>query len=232
MLYGYMGKILNVDLTQGKLEQESLGENIYREYIGTHGIGVRILFERQKPAIDPLGPDSMLGFITGPLTGSPALFGSRYEVVGKSPLTTAWGEANSGGDFGPYLKFAGYDAVFVSGIANEPVYLLIDNGKAELKAASHLWGKDCTEVEDILQAELGKDTRVAGIGPAGERLSLISCVINDKARAAARTGRTAAVDFHRDSLDRDARGADVHEPTGSDEAQLHARLDDHFHSRF
>jgi len=188
MLHGYIGRLLNVDLTHGKLEQETLDENICRNYLRTHGIGVKMLFDRQRAGIAPLAADSILGFVTGPLTGSPALFSARYEVVAKSPLTMAWAESNSGGDFGPYLKFAGYDAVFVSGIADKPVYLLIDNGKAELRPAAHLWGKDCTEVEDIIQAEFGKDTRVASIGPAGEKLCLISGIINDKARAAARTG--------------------------------------------
>jgi len=134
-----------------------------------------------------------IGFVTGPLTGVPGLFGSRYTVVGKSPLTGGWGDANSGGAFGPSLKFAGYDAVFVTGIAPSPVYLFIDDGKAELRDAGHLWGKDSHECEDLIGAESGKKVHISGIGPAGEKLCLISCVMNDKGRAAARSGLGAVM---------------------------------------
>jgi len=193
MIPGYSGKILNVDLSTGDLVQETPADDLYRNYLGGPGVGVRTLFDRIKPGTDPLGPENMLGFITGPLTGSQALFGARYTVVAKSPLTGAWGEANSGGDFGPYLRFGGYDAVFFSNISDNPVYLLVDDGKAELRDASHIWGKDCIETEDILKKELGKDTGIACIGPAGEKLSLISCVINNRGRAAARTGLGAVM---------------------------------------
>ncbi len=188
-----MGKILFVDLSQGRIWDEIPEENLYRDFIGGYGIGARIAFDRQQPKSDPLGPDAILGFITGPLTGTPALIGSRYVVVGKSPLTGTWGDANSGGDFGPHLKFAGYDAVFLRGISDRPVYLFIDDGEAELRGAEHLWGKDSHETEDLIQAELGKEARVACIGPSGERLSLISGVINNKGRAAGRSGLGAVM---------------------------------------
>ena len=93
--------------------------------------------------------------------------------MGKSPLTDTWGDANSGGNFGPHLKFAGYDAVFFTGISSKPVYLLINNGIAEIKDAGSLWGKDCYETEDILKNQLGQDTEVACIGPAGENYLLL-----------------------------------------------------------
>jgi len=188
MIGGYMGKILFVDLSQGKTWNEPLEEKLCRDFIGGYGLGAKIIFDRQRPKVDPLGPDAILGFITGPCTGTPAIIGSRYVVVGKSPLTGTWGDANSGGDFGPHLKFAGYDAVFFRGISDRPVYLFIDDGKAELRKADHLWGKDSHETEDILKAELGEEVRVACIGPSGEKLSLISCVINNKGRAAGRSG--------------------------------------------
>ncbi|MFC1919496.1 aldehyde ferredoxin oxidoreductase family protein [Chloroflexota bacterium] len=190
---GYMGKFLNIDLSEKMVEKELLEEKTCHDLLGGYGIGVRILFDRQKPGVEPLGPDNTLGFITGPLTGTPALFGSRYTTVGKSPLTGMWGDANSGGDFGPNLKFSGYDAVFVTGVSDNPVYLLIDDGMAELKDAGHLWGKDCDETEDIIQRDIGKDTRVACIGGSGERLSLISAIINNKGRAAARAGLGAVM---------------------------------------
>jgi len=193
MTGGYMGKILFVDLSQGKTWDEPLDEKLCRDFIGGYGLGAKILFDQQQAKTDPLGPDAILGFITGPLTGTPAIVGSRYVVVGKSPLTGTWGDANSGGDFGPHLKFAGYDAVFFHGISDQPVYLYINDGKAELRKADQLWGKDSHETEDVLQAELGKDVRVACIGPSGERLSLISGIINNKGRAAARSGLGAVM---------------------------------------
>src|SRR4030043_12995 len=112
---------------------------------------------------------------------------------GKSPLTGGWGDANCGGYFGPYLKFSGYDAVFFNGISARPVYLFINDGKAELRDARHLWGKDSWETEETLQRELGKKFAVACIGPAGEKLSLISCVMHDKGTAAARSGLGAVM---------------------------------------
>jgi len=193
MAGGYIGKILFVDLSKGELKDETPDEKLYRDFVGGYGIGARIIYSRQKAGVDPLGPENILGFATGILTGTPALFGSRYTVVGKSPLTATWGDANSGGDFGPYLKFNGYDAVFIEGVSDEPVYLLIEDGRAELRRADHLWGKDTWETEALLQGELGKEIRVACIGPSGERLSLISCIVNDRSRAAARSGLGAVM---------------------------------------
>jgi len=189
MAGGYTDKILFVDLTTGKLTTETPDEKLYRDFIGGYGVGARIVFSRQRPGVDPLGPENMLGFMTGPLTGTDYPYGTRYTViVGRSPLTRGWGDANSGGDFGPYLKFSGYDGVFFTGASEKPVYLLIRDGNVELKDASHLWGKDTVETEDILKSELGSEVRIACIGPAGEKLSLISCLINNKGRAAARSG--------------------------------------------
>ncbi|HIE26679.1 TPA: aldehyde ferredoxin oxidoreductase, partial [Candidatus Poribacteria bacterium] len=168
MAGGYMGKLLFVDLANGKLEEEALEEEICRKYLGGYGVGAKILYDRMKPGIDPMGPENILGFLTGPLTGTPALIGSRYVVVCKSPLTHSWGDANSGGYFGPALKFAGYDGVLFSGISEKPVYLFINEGKAQLIDASGLWGKDSNETDDMLKAEYGSDVRLTCIGPAGE----------------------------------------------------------------
>jgi aldehyde:ferredoxin oxidoreductase len=185
---GFMGKTLWVNLSDNKIREEPLDEKTGRHYIGGYGLGAKVLFDRQKGGVDPLGPENTLGFITGLLTGTQALGASRYVVVGKSPLTGTWGDANSGGDFGPNLKFAGYDAVFFTGIAPKPVYLFIDNGKAEIRDAGHLWGKDTWETEDILKNELGKETEIACIGQSGEKVALIAAVINNKGRAAGRSG--------------------------------------------
>jgi len=193
MARGFMGKMLWVDLSRNELKDEVLDEKLGRDYLGGYGLGARVLFSRQKAGVDPLGPDNILGFTTGVLTGTAALGGARYAVVGKSPLTGSWGDANSGGDFGPNLKFAGYDAVFFTGIAEKPVYLYIDNGKAEIRDAAHLWGKDSYETEDMLRGELGKDVEVACIGPSGENITLIAGVVTDKARVAARSGLGAVM---------------------------------------
>ena len=193
MAGGYMGRILFVDLSTGKIQEETPDEDLYRDFIGGYGLGSRILYSRQKAGVDPLGPDNTLGLITGPLTGTPAISGTRYTAVAKSPITDGWGDANSGGHFGPRLKFAGYDGVFFTGIADKPVYLLLDDGKAELKDASAFWGKDTYYTEDTLRAEYGRSSEVASIGPAGEKLSRVACIITRHGDAAARSGLGAVM---------------------------------------
>ncbi len=188
MARGFMGKILNVDLSSGRLTDEPIDETIARRFLGGYGMGAKLLYDRMKPGTDALGPDSLLGFFTGPLTGTPAIEGNRFVVVSKSPLTGTWGDANCGGTFGPHLKFAGYDGVLVSGCADRPVYLHIANGKAELRDAAFVWGKDSNETETILERRIGNGVKVASIGQAGEKTSLIACVMNDKGRAAGRSG--------------------------------------------
>ncbi len=193
MTGGYMGKLLFVDLSTGEITEESPGEKMYLDFIGGYGLGARVLYTRQDAGADPLGPENILGFVTGPLTGTPATFGCRFAVVAKSPLTGGWGDANSGGYFGPYLKFSGYDAVFFTGISEKPVYLFIDNGRAEIKDAAHLWGKTTQETDDILESEHGKSARNVSIGPSGEKLALISCIITHKGSAAGRSGLGAVM---------------------------------------
>ena len=172
----------------------TLTEAVARQYIGGYGIGAKILFERMKPGSNALGPDNILGFATGPLTGTPALFSGRYTVVCKSPVTGGWNDANSGGYFGPELKKAGFDAVFIQGASETPVYLWIHDGKVEIKDAAHLWGKDVLATEAALRRELKENRlRAAMIGPAGEKLSLIAAVINDGHRAAGRGGSGAVM---------------------------------------
>jgi len=186
---GYAGKIGFVNLSSGEIREQELDEKLARYFIGGHGLGARILFENQKGRVDALGPENVLGFVTGPLTGTPVPTGGRYAVVCKSPLTGGWGDANSGGFFGPELKFAGWDAIFVSGIASKPSYLMITNAGVEIKDASRLWGKDAIETEEALASEIGDPKiRVACIGPASEKLSLISGICNDKGRYAGRSG--------------------------------------------
>jgi len=186
---GYMGKIANVDLASAKVTIEDFDEGMARQFIGGYGLGVRLLFEKQKKGADPLGPQNILGFTTGPLTGTKAPTGSRYMAVCKSPLTDGWGDANSGGYFGSELKATGLDAVFIAGKSAAPKYLHITDNRIEIRDASHLWGKDTVETEREIRKEHGDSkTRIACIGPASERLSLISGIINDGGRAAARSG--------------------------------------------
>jgi len=189
MAAGYTGRIGFVDLSSGKVREEPFDESLARQFIGGYGLGVRVLFERQKSRIDPLGPDNILGFTTGPLTGSTVPTGSRYMAVCKSPLTGGWGDANAGGYFGSEMKAAGWDAVFVSGISPSPVYLMVSNSGIEIKDAAHLWGQDTIDTEETIQRDTGNPKiRIASIGPASERLSLISGIISDKGRAAGRSG--------------------------------------------
>ena len=141
MAGGYIGKLLFVNLSTGAIKEEVPKDSLYRDFIGGYGVGASVLYTRQKGGVDPLGPENTLGIMTGPLTGSPTPLGCRYVVVGKSPLTGGWGDANCGADFGPHLKFAGLDGIFFTGISPKPVYLFIDNGQAQLRDASRLWGK-------------------------------------------------------------------------------------------
>lgn len=191
---GYAGKLLFVDLSKGSVEEKELSDDLANNFIGGLGLGARVLYDRMKPGADPLGPDNVLGIVTGPLTATGALFSGRYTVVCKSPVTGAWNDANSGGYFGPELKKAGFDAVFISGVSEKPVYLWINDGTAEIRDASGLWGKDSTETLEALIQETGEEKlRAALIGPAGEKQSLIACVMNEKHRAAGRGGAGAVM---------------------------------------
>lgn len=192
-MHGFFGKILLVDLSRGSVETRSLPAAIYRQVMGGYGLGVRLLYEWIPPNADPLGPDNVLGFVPGLLTGSGALFGGRFMVVGKSPLTGGWGDANCGGHFGPVLRSAGVDGLFFTGVSEEPVCLVIDGGDVALHDAGHLWGLETVEAERRLKEEVGQDAQVVSIGPAGESRSLIAAIITDGGRAAARSGLAAVM---------------------------------------
>lgn len=183
----FNGKMLNVNLTTGEITTERPPESLYRQYLGGYGIGARMLWDRVPKGADALGPENMLGMFAGLLTGTP-LFGQRWQVVCKSPLTGAWGDANCGGDFGGVLKLAGWDGIMFFGKAPKPVYLLIEDDKVELRDAADLWGTGAIENETALKARHGKRASVANIGPAGETISLISGICNDHGRLAARSG--------------------------------------------
>lgn len=185
---GFMGKILRVNLTDGSLNDEALPADWAREFLGGAGLATKYLYEEVPAGIDPLGTENKLIFMTGPLTGTTSASAARYSVVTKSPQTGIWGQANSGGNFGPMLKRSGYDGIIFEGASPKPVFLKIVDGKAELKPAENLWGKKVDETDDLLREEVGGKCAVACIGPAGENLVKYAAIMNNKHRAAGRCG--------------------------------------------
>jgi len=187
---GYMGKVLLVDLNTGQIEEQSIADTVYENLLAGVGLGAYMLYNNIPKGADPLGPDNMLGFVSGLLTGTGSVMTGRWMAVCKSPLTGGWGDANCGGTFSPAIKRCGYDGIFFKGIAKHPVYLYIDDKGAKLKDATHIWGKDAVETEEILEKECShsKKPSIAVIGQSAEKLSLISGICNDKGRIAARSG--------------------------------------------
>ena len=184
-----LGKVLRVNLTTGNISTEELSTELSKAFIGGRGLGGKMLADEIPAGIDALSEENKLFFITGPLTGTAAPTGGRYMVVTKSPLNNVIASSNSGGFWGAELKFAGYDALIVEGKAAEPVYIKIKDDAVEIKPAGHIWGKNTNETTDILLEEAGDPkARVANIGSAGENLSRIACIMNDRWRAAGRSG--------------------------------------------
>jgi aldehyde:ferredoxin oxidoreductase len=188
-----MGKILRVNLTDGQISEEFPDEETLKMYLGGSGLATKYLIDEVPKGIDPLGPENKLIFMTGPLTGTPSPSTGRYSIVAKSPLTGLWGEANSAGFWGRDLKRSGFDGVIFEGISPNPVYLVTEDGKAELKDASHLWGKNTSETTKLIREELGEKFNVACIGIGGENLVKYAAVMNDcdkpnYGRAAGRCG--------------------------------------------
>jgi aldehyde:ferredoxin oxidoreductase len=190
----YMGKVLFVDLTRGSFREERIAERVYREHLSGLGLAAHLLYRDIPAGADALGPENVLGFVSGLLTGTGSLFTGRWMAVGKSPLTGGWGDANCGGNFAPAVKRCGYDAIFFSGISEKPVYFFLDKGRPELRDAAALWGLDTLATERILLKDAGcRRPHVACIGPAGEKLSLIAGISNDRGRIAARSGLGAVM---------------------------------------
>ena len=193
-MYGYAGQILVVDLTSENIETIPIEEELARKYLGGVGINTKLLFKHMRKGIDPLGPDNVLLFGTGPLVGTFMPTASKTDVSAKSPITGLFGAASSGYQFGSEMKYAGYDHILIKGTSKHPVYLAIQNGSVELRDAAHLWGKDVWEAIDALEAEWGsEDIRVAAIGPSGENLVRFSAIQNGKYDAWARTGMGAVM---------------------------------------
>lgn len=195
MVKCFSGKILLVNLTTGEIKDELIPDHIYENLLSGVGLGAYVLYNRIPAGADSLGPENILGFVSGLLTGTPSFVTGRWMVVCKSPLTGGWGDSNCGGTFSPAIKQCGYDGIFFSGISKEPVYLYVDNKGAELRPAAHVWGKDAIESEETLIAENTKKKKpaVAVIGTAAEKLSLISGICNDGGRIAARSGGGAVM---------------------------------------
>ncbi len=189
---GYTGKVLRVDLTDEKTSIEPLNKEWAEQYVGGKGLGAKYLFEELKPGTDPLSPDNILSVWTGPLVGTLVPLTSRYVIVTKSPLTGTFLDSYAGGFVGPEIKYSGFDGLIITGKASKPVYLWLNDGKAEIRDAKNIWGKDTYATEEIVRKETGqKMARVASIGPAGEHVGLISSVTNDLTRNAGRGGTGA-----------------------------------------
>jgi len=194
MSYGFHNKILHVNLSNRQISVEQPGERFFRTYFGGWGLIAYYLLKETEPGTDPLGPGNVLIFANGPVTGTPVLGSGRNAVGAKSPLTGGFGEADAGGFWGAELKRAGWDAIVITGQAEEPVYLWIKDDQVEIHDAVHLWGKKTAEVETILKEELGsKRIRVTQCGVAGENLVRYACIINDLHHAAGRTGMGAVM---------------------------------------
>ena len=193
-----MGKILRVDLTNGKISEEFPDEETLKMYLGGAALSTWYLLKETEKGVDPLGPENKLIFMTGPLTGTPSPSTGRYSVVARSPLTGIWGQANSAGFWGRDLKRSGFDGVIFEGISSKPVYLVTEDGKAELRDASHLWGKNTSETTKLIREELGEKFNVACIGIGGENLVKYAAIMNDcdepnYGRAAGRCGLGAVM---------------------------------------
>ncbi|MFO7852950.1 MAG: aldehyde ferredoxin oxidoreductase family protein [Bacteroidota bacterium] len=196
---GYYGKLLEVNLSTGKIEKTRIPDSDIQNFLGGRGLGAKILYDRLKPGTDPLSPENILMFLTGPFVGYPIPSSSRTCVVTKSPRTSpvekiyehssTLSYANMGGFFGPELKFAGYDGLLVSGKSDKPVYILIEDENVSIEDASEYWGMKTDEFDKIFHSRLGKDRyESCYIGPAGENLVPMACIINTAARAAGRGG--------------------------------------------
>lgn len=192
-LYGYRGQIIVVDLENSIIKKKPLDKQYIEEFLGGRGWAIKYLYDNLEKGIDPLGSENILVVSLGPLTGTLAPSSARYTIAAKSPLTGGIGYANSGGHFAPELAYAGYDAIFIHGRAEAPVYLFIQDDEIEIKNAKHLWGKDTWETEELIRKELSQEFQVLSIGQGGENLVRYAAILNNLSRAAARTGLGAVM---------------------------------------
>lgn len=190
---GYTGRILRINLTGKTAQEEKLPLEVAQNFIGGAGLGIKYLFDEVKPGTDALGPDNKLIFAPGPFTGTPTPCASRMAVVGKSPLTGAIGTALTGGYFPAELKFAGWDAIILEGKSDKPTWISIKDSTVKFHDATGIWGTMTFDCQQMVKDDLkDQNTRVMCIGPAGERLSKLACIINER-RAAGRKGLGAVM---------------------------------------
>ncbi len=190
-LKGYRNKLLAIDLSERSVDKREIPDEWFEDYIGGEGTAVKLLGEELDPDIDKFDKEQPLILSTGPLTGTSAPSSGRWCIVFRSPETGTIGASNCGGQLAPKIKKAGYDMIMVKGKAEEPTYVVIEDGSVEFKDASDLWGKGVEDTEDMLKKELGSDFEIANIGPAGENKVLYAAVMNEKHRAAGRGGAGA-----------------------------------------
>ncbi|MGM0399311.1 MAG: aldehyde ferredoxin oxidoreductase family protein [Halobacteriota archaeon] len=193
---GFNDHVARIDLSSGTVDYESIDDEDARKYIGGRGLGVKYVFD-QGPDVEPLGPDNLLAFMNGPLTGTQATMSGRIAVVTKSPLTNTVTDSHHGGWSGARLKWAGFDGLLFEGQADDPVYAVVEDGEVELRDASHLWGMTTHEARETLEDEVegsyGKNLSFMGIGPAGENQVKFGCIINEDDRASGRGGTGAVM---------------------------------------
>ena len=192
---GFEGTMLEVNLTEGSSRRSKVPKDIIRKFIGGSGIGAKLMFDRIDPNVDPLSPDNTLFILTGPTSGTSLPGGARFSVCAKSPLTNMFGESCCGGNFATELRQAGWDGVIVEGASKNPVYILIEDDKVEVKDAADLWGKNTHELTDLLKERHGgkKQVKVFAIGPAGEKLVRFAAICNEKKDFAGRCGLGAVM---------------------------------------
>jgi len=192
---GFEGKLLEVNLTKGKVKASKVDKKILREFIGGSGLAAKLMFDRVPPNVDPLSPANTLFILTGPTSGATLPGGARFSVCAKSPLTNMFGESSCGGGFASELKSAGWDGIVIEGASKTPVYIVIEDKKVKIKPASDLWGKNTHEVNDLLKERHGgkKPVEVVAIGPAGEKLVRFALVCNGKRNLAGRCGMGAVM---------------------------------------
>ncbi len=189
-----MQPILRINLTTRQVEEFVVPQAWEVDFIGGASLGARLLYDELLPEMDPLSPEAQLLFINGPLSGTAGPAVGRFVVCAKSPATGLWGESNCGGFWGPELRMSGYDGLWITGRAEEPVYLTVINGRLEIKDARHLWGKDTCSTQEAVKAELEvNNPRVAVIGPAGETSIPYASILTDHGRMAGRTGMGAVM---------------------------------------
>ncbi|MCK6548546.1 aldehyde ferredoxin oxidoreductase family protein [Myxococcota bacterium] len=188
--YGTLGRVLSVDLTTKTSEVLELGEDVYKQFLGGYGLGAYLMWKHFPAGTDALAPEACFAIVSGLLTGAKTPFSGRIQIVGKSPLTSSWADSNSGGSVASHLRHAGFDALLVRGKASAPTILVVDDGKVSFEPAGELWGKEIPPVFDALRTRFGSNAEVgvSAIGPAGEQMSRIASVMNDRYHAFGRQG--------------------------------------------